>query len=190
MANFVYLLVEEKTGEALVVDSGWETGPIVSAARDAGARVKYIVATHEHFDHSATLRELADEVGGEVVAHRDSPLSCDRRVGEGDELLIGREKVKVLHTPGHTEDSICLFDGKNVFTGDTLFIGNIGKFERGMAEVMFHSLHDVIAKLPGRTQVCPGHDYGEVPGRTLGEEVKLNPFLGPGDLRTFLALFS
>lgn len=190
MANFVYLVVDESSKEGMVVDSGWETRPIVSAAEAAGVKVLFVVATHEHFDHTSTLRELADEVGAKVVAHRDSPIDCDLKVVDGEELKVGEASVRVLHTPGHTEDSICLFDGKSVFTGDTLFVGTIGRFDRARGEAIYRSLHEVLMKLPGRTMMYPGHDYGEVPCRTLREEKEGNPFLMTRDLRSFLSLFS
>jgi hydroxyacylglutathione hydrolase len=190
MANFVYLLYEEQTREGLVVDSGWETEPIVRAAEEVGVRVKYVVATHEHFDHTSTLNELAGRTGATIVAHQDSPLDCGIRVSDGEELMLGRGRVRVVHTPGHTEDSICLYDGRDLFTGDTLFIGTIGKFERITAEPMYHSLHEVISKFPDSSIVYPGHDYGDVPKRTLGEEKATNPFLGARDVRTFLSLFA
>jgi hydroxyacylglutathione hydrolase len=189
MANFVYLVVDEKTKEALVVDSGWETGPIVKAAEALSARVKFIVATHGHFDHVTTVRELAGKVGGRVVAYASSPVECDLRVGGGDVLKLGDKTVKVLYTPGHTEDSICLYDGENVFTGDTLFVGTIGKFDRESAETIYKSIHEMVIKLPDSTMMYPGHDYGEVPFRTLGEERVSNPYLVVKDLRSFLSLF-
>jgi glyoxylase-like metal-dependent hydrolase (beta-lactamase superfamily II) len=190
MANFVYLLLEPKSTEALVVDSGWETSPIVKAVEELGAKVKFVVATHEHFDHTSTLGELAEELGAKVVVHQNSPIDHDVSVVDGEELKLGRKGVKVLHTPGHTEDSICLYDGKNLFTGDTLFVGAIGKFEREMSKVMYDSLHGVIMKLPDSTVIYPGHDYGEVPFRTLGEEKALNPFLPVRDIRSFMSLFA
>ena len=190
MANFVYLVVEEKTKEALVVDSGWETKPIEEAASEAGAKVKFVVATHEHFDHVSTIPDLAERFGARVVAHENSPLRCDVRVTDGSEVRLGGRTVRVLHTPGHTEDSICLYDGREVFTGDTLFVGTIGKFDPERAEAIYNSLHGVILKLPGSTVLFPGHDYGEVKSRTLAEEKDSNPFLMTRDLRSFLSLFS
>jgi hydroxyacylglutathione hydrolase len=190
MQNFVYLVIDEETREAMVVDSGWETSPITDAAREAGAEVKLAVATHEHFDHVTTLRQLADALGAKVVAHMNSPIDCDLRVEDGDELKLGGSAVRILHTPGHTEDSICLYDGREVFTGDTLFVGTIGRFERERAEAMYSSLHNVILKLPPNTILFPGHDYGEVKSRTLREEKDANPFLMTRDLRSFLSLFS
>jgi len=190
MANFVYLVVEEVGKEAMVVDSGWETGPIEAAIRGTGAKVRFVVATHEHFDHVSTIPDLASKIGAKVVAHENSPIECDLRVRDGEELKLGGKKVRVLYTPGHTEDSICLYDGKEVFTGDTLFVGAIGRFEKERAEAMYTSLHEVILRLPPSTIMYPGHDYGEVPWRTLGEERVANPFLTTEDLRSFLSLFS
>lgn len=189
MANLVYLVVEQRTKEALVVDSGWETKPITDAAQRTGARVKFAVATHEHFDHVSSLHELARGFDAKVVAHKDSTVECDVRVRDGDAIKIGGKDVRILHTPGHTEDSICLFDGVDVFTGDTLFVGTIGRFERKRAEAMYSSLHDVILKLPPETMLYPGHDYGDVRSRTLSEERASNPFLMKGDFREFLSLF-
>lgn len=190
MANFVYLLVDEASREALVVDSGWETGPIEAAAKESGAKMKFVVATHEHFDHVTTINELAERLGAKVVAHENSPVQCDLRVRDKEELKLGGKSIRVLHTPGHTEDSICLYDGREVFTGDTLFVGTIGRFDRERAQAMYTSLHDVILKLPPNTIVYAGHDYGDVRSRTLREERAANPFLMTRDFRSFLSLFS
>lgn len=190
MANFVYLLVEEGSREAMLIDSGWETAPIEAEAKRLDAHVKFAVATHEHFDHVSTIDEAAAKLGAKVVAHRDSPIGCEMRVGHGEELRLGGKGVKVLHTPGHTEDSICLYDGREVFTGDTLFIGTIGRFDGERAEAMYNSLHNVILKLPPETIVYPGHDYGEVRSRSLKDEAETNPFLMARDLRSFLSIFS
>ena len=190
MANFVYIVMDEESREALLVDSGWETGPILAESARLGAKVKFAVATHEHFDHVTTLREAASSLGAEVVAHEDSPVECDVRVGDHGELKLGRAAVRVLHTPGHTEDSICLYDGREIFTGDTLFVGAIGRFDDGKGGAMFNSLHNVIMRLPPATMMYPGHDYGEVPSRSLGDEAANNPYLGTKELRSFLSLFS
>ena len=188
MQNFAYLLADRPGGEALAIDSGWETGPIVNAAREVGVKVKFAVATHNHFDHTSTLRELAGVLGAKVVAHERSPIDHDVSVKGGDVLMVGQNEVKVIYTPGHTEDSICLYDGENLFTGDTLFIGNCGRTDLpgGSTEEMFRSLHDVILKLPPLTTIYPGHDYGDVPFRKLGEEAQSNPALSARTYAEFL----
>jgi glyoxylase-like metal-dependent hydrolase (beta-lactamase superfamily II) len=187
MQNFAYLLVDEGSREAMAIDSGWETDPIVEAAEREKMVVKYAVATHEHFDHVTTLRELADRLGAKVVAHEASGIDADLRVRGGDALELGQVRVEVIHTPGHTEDSICLFDGRNVFTGDTLFIGNCGRTDLpgGSVRKMYHSLHDTILALPPETLIYPGHDYGNAPYRSLGEERKTNPTLLANSLEEF-----
>jgi len=187
MDNFAYLLVDRTSKEAIVVDSGWETNPILKAVQAKGAIVKYVVATHEHFDHTSTIADLAKQLNSKVVAHSASPIEHDISVDDGDELVIGRSKVRVVHTPGHTADSICLYDGENVFTGDTLFVDTIGKFDDSNADDMYHSLHDVLMKLPDSTMVYSGHDYGEVPFRTLGEEKADNVFLRAKSLSEFVS---
>ncbi len=190
MANFAYVLVDERSHEGAVIDSGWETEPIVRAVQEMGAKVRYAIATHEHFDHTSTLRELSERLGAKVVAHQNSPIDCDVKVTDGQQLKLGGTAVRVLHTPGHTEDSICLYDGSNIFTGDTLFVGTIGRFDRMRAEAMYKSLSEVLLRLPDSTMMYPGHDYGDVRSRTLLEERGANPFLMARDLRSFLSLFS
>jgi hydroxyacylglutathione hydrolase len=190
MKNFDYLLMDGSSGEAVAIDSGWETGPVVRVAREDGMQVKYVIATHGHFDHVETLAELAGKLGAQTVAHESSELSTDVRVRGDDELKIGGTSIRVIHTPGHTRDSICLFDGKNLFTGDTLFIGNCGRTDLpgGSTSQLYHSLHSVLMALPRETVVYPGHDYGEVPSRTLGEEMETNPTLLARNLEEFMGV--
>jgi hydroxyacylglutathione hydrolase len=187
MQNFDYLLMDEESGDAMAIDSGWETGPVVRAAEKEGMKVRYVVATHGHFDHVETLRDLAQQLGAKLVVHEASELEADVRVKDGETLVLGKVPVRVIHTPGHTPDSICLFDGEEVFTGDTLFIGNCGRTDLpgGSTAQLFHSLHDVLMALPPGTMVYPGHDYGEVPSRRLGEEAKVNPTLLAKNLKEF-----
>jgi len=188
MQNFAYLLADRPGGEALAIDSGWETEPIINAAEEVGVKVKFAVGTHNHFDHTSTLRELAGALGAKVVAHERSPLDHDLSVKGGDVLMVGQNEIKVIYTPGHTPDSICLYDGENLFTGDTLFIGNCGRTDLpgGSTEEMFRSLRDVILKLPPSTTIYPGHDYGDVPSRKLGEETQSNPALSARTYAEFL----
>jgi len=190
MQNFVYLLADRRGGEAIVIDSGWETEPIVDAVKELGAKVKFAVGTHNHFDHVSTLRELAETLGAKVVAHEHSFTDHAVSVKEGDVLAIGKNEVKVIYTPGHTPDSICLYDGGNLFTGDTLFIGNCGRTDLpgGSTKEMFRSLHDVILNLPPSTIIYPGHDYGDVPFRKLGEESQSNPTLSARTYAEFVGV--
>ncbi len=167
-----------------------ETAPVVNRARLDGLRVKFVVATHEHYDHVTTLEELATKLGAVPVSHEASTVLGGMKVKDGDVLLLGTRAVRVLHTPGHTRDSICLFDGENLFTGDTLFIGAWGRTDLpgGSAEELFRSLHEIIMRLPRETMLFPGHDYGEVPSRRLGEEMRTNSALLARSFEEFLAI--
>lgn len=191
MQNFVYLVVDESSKEALVVDSGWETDPIIQAAKNEKAKVLYVVATHSHFDHISSIEELAGQFEARTIAHEVAHIDQDLSVKDGDRIVIGESSLKVVHTPGHTEDSICLYGGECLFTGDTLFIGNCGRTDLpgGSAEKLFKSLHDVILKLPPETVIYPGHNYGDVPFRNLGEESQINPVLQARSVEEFSNIF-
>jgi hydroxyacylglutathione hydrolase len=179
MQNFAYLVEDEGSKEAIAIDSGWETNPIVRLASSERLRVKYVCATHGHFDHVKTNGSLAAELGADTVAFEGSGLDPKVQVGDGDALKIGGSSLRVIHTPGHTEDSVCYYDGNHLFTGDTLFIDAWGRTDLpgGSSATLFSSLHDVIMSLPESTVIYPGHDYGSVPFRTLGEESRKNPAL-------------
>ena len=190
MQNFNYLVMDEETREAMAVDSGWEIAPIVERAEAERMDVRYAVATHHHFDHVKTLGALAEALGAEVAAYESSSVPSKVRLRDGEVLTLGKGRVKVLHTPGHTPDSICLYDGAHLFTGDTLFIGYWGRTDLpgGSAETLYSSLHEKVMALPGKTVICPGHDYGEVPSRTLAEEARANPALRAKSAREFVGL--
>ena len=190
MQNFAYLVEDERSREALAVDSGWETEPIVKLATGEGMRVKYVCATHGHFDHVNTMDKLASELDAATVAFSGSDVRPKVGVRDGDVLRLGEGDVRVIHTPGHTEDSVCYYDGSHLFTGDTLFIEAWGRTDLpgGSDAVLYSSLHEVIMALPGDTVVYPGHDYGSVPFRTLGEEARKNPALRAKTLAEFRRL--
>jgi glyoxylase-like metal-dependent hydrolase (beta-lactamase superfamily II) len=186
--NFVYLLIDEPSGEALAIDSGWDIDPIATVVRDEELDLKFAIATHHHSDHAATLWQLARMFDAKVVVHESSPLSHDLAVGHGDTLAIGKLKVRILHTPGHTDDSICVYDGRNLFTGDTVLIGTCGRTDMvgGSSKKLYNTLQSKILRLPRKTILYPGHDYGEAPFRRLSEEVRHNPELAAKSYPEFL----
>jgi hydroxyacylglutathione hydrolase len=190
MQNFDYLLMDEKSNEAMAIDSGWEVSPVVKVVSNEGMGVKYVCATHGHYDHVKTLDELARGLRAETVSHENSELKTTQKVRDGDVLKVGECSVKVIHTPGHTEDSVCYYDGRNLFTGDTLFIDAWGRTDLpgGSPAKMFSSLHEIIMKLSPETVIYSGHDYGEVPFRTLGEECRKNPALRAKSVEEFVRL--
>ncbi|HEY7852524.1 MAG TPA: MBL fold metallo-hydrolase, partial [Caulobacteraceae bacterium] len=119
------------------------------AARE-GLRVRYVIDSHTHADHFSGAREIGRTLGAQVVAHRLSPAPyVDLRLEDGDQLMVGGLRLKALHTPGHTRDSMCILAGDRVFTGDTLLIGGTGRTDlpTGDPDALYDSLFNVVLKL-------------------------------------------
>jgi glyoxylase-like metal-dependent hydrolase (beta-lactamase superfamily II) len=124
-----------------------------------------------------------------IVAHKLSRANFDLAVEDGDVLTVGKIQIKVIYTPGHTVDSICLLvDKKKLLTGDTLFVGECGRtdFGGGSSKSMYNSLFNKLMKLDDEVEVYPGHDYGAKPSSTIGEERKSNYTLQPRSLGDFI----
>jgi glyoxylase-like metal-dependent hydrolase (beta-lactamase superfamily II) len=143
--------------------------------------VKYIINTHTHWDHVAGNHELKRRTGAKVVTHPLGRVPRDMEVDHGDIISLGRLRIKVLHTPGHSPDSICLLVDKKLLTGDTLFVGDCGRTDLpgGDPVGMYHSLFKVISQLDDDVEVYPGHDYGPRPSSTVGYEKSHNYTLEP-----------
>ncbi len=175
-----YITYEPVSKQAVLIDPSVEIGCDVyqSFLQENGLTLKYIIETHTHADHISLAKEMRVATGASLVRHGLAPSATkDITVSGGEELLLGKEKLKVLGTPGHTNESVSLYNGSEVFTGDTLLIGGTGRtdFQIGNSQSLYQSLHFVIARLPGETIVRPGHNYN---GRTqvlLQDELKLNP---------------
>ncbi len=126
--NFSYIIADEATREAAVVDASFNAGEILRVLKSEGFTLRYIVCTHGHSDHTAGNSELQSALGGQIVAHRLSKVRADVKVEDSQVLKVGKVVMKVIYTPGHTPDGICLLaDGKKLLTGDTLFIGDVGR---------------------------------------------------------------
>lgn len=180
MQNFTYLVGDPATKRALIVDPSFDALVAVRLAEELGYTVEAILDTHEHFDHCSDNAVAKHRTGGKVMAHRlaDVPEK-DRDLEDGDIVKVGELKVKVLHTPGHSPGSVVYHVGTHAFTGDTLFVGNIGRIDlpHSSPSAMYESLFEKVAKLPEETIVDPGHDYGATKTSTIGRELKQNPYL-------------
>ncbi|HEX7892270.1 MAG TPA: MBL fold metallo-hydrolase [Ramlibacter sp.] len=160
------------------------------AARD-GLRIHYVVDTHTHADHFSAGRSLAQSLGAPLVMHRASTAPrVDMRVDDGDMLLVGKLKLQVLHTPGHTQDSLCLVAEDRVFTGDTLLIGGTGRTDlpTGDAGALYDSLFGKLLKLDAALKVFPAHDYKGHSHSTIGEEIAGNPRLQVKNRAAFIEM--
>jgi glyoxylase-like metal-dependent hydrolase (beta-lactamase superfamily II)/rhodanese-related sulfurtransferase len=145
-----------------------------------GVHIRYVVDTHTHADHFSASRGLGKALQAPVVMHRLSPAPfADLRLDDGDMLIVGELRLKAMHTPGHTRDSLCLVAEDRVFTGDTLLIGGTGRTDlpTGDPHALYESLFEKLLKLPPETLVFPAHDYKGRSHSTIGTEIADNPRL-------------
>ncbi len=187
--NFSYIIADKSTREAAVVDSSYNADEIRRVLEAEKFTLKYISSTHGHSDHTAGNSELQSGFGGQIVAHRLSKIGADVKVDDGDVLKVGAVEIKVLYTPGHTVDGICLLvDGEKLLTGDTLFVGECGRTDLpgGNPRSLYASLFGKLLKLNDAVQVYPGHDYGLHPSSTIGEERRSNYVLQPRSVEEFV----
>ena len=187
--NFSYIIADDTTREAAVVDSSFNAGEIARTLKTENLNLKYIINTHSHSDHTAGNAELHSMFKAVTVAHKLSGINADTEVEDGDVIRVGQIPVKVIHTPGHTPDSICLLiDNQKLLTGDTLFVGECGRTDLlgGNSKQMYNSLFNKILKLNDEIEVYPGHDYGPKPYSTIGEEKRSNYTLEPRTLTEFI----
>ena len=184
LQNFVYVLADDVTRRALVVDPGWDTQAILARLAEHDLTLAGLLVTHTHFDHINAVGELVTQADVPVYVHRDErePMpvrsSSVKRVVGGDEIPLGDQAVRLLHTPGHTPGSTCFLINDCLLSGDTLFVKACGRSDLpgGDPEQLHHSLGR-IAALDERITVYPGHDYGDTPQSTIGAEKRENPFL-------------
>ncbi|MBI4787387.1 MAG: MBL fold metallo-hydrolase [Chloroflexi bacterium] len=192
-----YILGDENTREAIVIDPGGNARDILNTLEQHRLKVSAIVNTHAHFDHVLALNDLraathapfllhADEAPILAAAERSAgafgmyvkqPEAADRLLRDGDHVTAGTITLQVLHTPGHTPGGICLLQDKKVFVGDTLFQGSVGRtdFPGGDYATLMRSIRDKLLPLPEDTVVYSGHG----PATTIGEEKQLNPIVRP-----------
>ncbi len=191
--NFSYIIADDTTLEAAVVDSSFNAGEILRILKAENLKLKYIISTHGHSDHTAGNPELQSQFNAKIVAHRLSSIRADVKVDDADILQVGKVHIKVIYTPGHTVDGICLLvDGKKLLTGDTLFVGECGRtdLQGGNSRSMYDSLFNKLLKLNDDVEVYPGHDYGSKPHSTIGEERRSNYVLQPRSIEEFVVFMS
>ena len=179
MQNFSYIVADDDTDDAIIIDPSWDLVELELIIKEHNLNVKYIVNTHHHFDHTLGNDEMIQFTKAPVIQHEFSELKNDLVVKDGDFIEFGNTKLKVLHTPGHSQDSICLMGDGKIFTGDTLFVGNCGRIDLpgGSAKDLFHSLFDVLYSLDDDLVLYPGHNYGPSETSTIGQEKITNLIL-------------
>ncbi len=190
MANFTYVIADEKSKLAAVIDPSWDLEKVLDALKKQDLKLQYIINTHTHFDHVLGNEQLAALTDAEIIMHKNSNLDKNITVDDGDTIKLGNLNINVLYTPGHSKDSICLFVENKLFTGDTLFVGNCGRVDLpgGSASELYDSLFGKLVKLDDRLEIYPGHDYGSKPVSSIGYEKKTNHILTPRTKEEFLLL--
>jgi hydroxyacylglutathione hydrolase len=176
--NFAYLIGDGASGEGAAVDVGYNPKRVIERASEIGLTLRWIFATHSHYDHVDAIPELREATGARYAAF-NTVSSIDRPLSDGDELELGAVRIRVMHCPGHSDDSIALLlDRTKCLTGDELFVGKIGgTATEAMARQQHESLHSKLMSLDDRVEVWPGHDFGLTPTSTIGAERQANPFL-------------
>ena len=160
------------------------------AARD-GLRIHYLIDTHTHADHFSATQELSRQLDVPVAMHREGPAPfVDLRLDDGEMLVLGKLRLQVFHTPGHTRDSMCLCVEDRVFTGDTLLIGGTGRTDlpSGDPEALYDSLFNRVLRLDPALKVHPAHEYNSRSHSTIAQELAGNPRLQVRDRAAFVEM--
>jgi len=186
--NFSYIIGDEETKSAALVDPAWEVDNLLAMCEELGFKVTRVINTHSHHDHVEGNEAVAKRTGAKVVMHEKSSVRKDIAVKDGDIIEVGSLKVKVIYTPGHCPDHICLLVDGKLLTGDTLFVGECGRTDLagGNPSDMYVSLVKKILTLDDSIEVYPGHDYGNKPSSTIGYERKNNYTLKPRTQEEFI----
>lgn len=167
-----YIVVCQASGESLLVDAPGEADKVLKQL--AGTKPKYIVLTHNHIDHIGALEELKSKLKIPLAAHHEDAVRLatkpDMELKDGDIIEVGKLKINVLHTPGHTPGSLCFLVGKYLISGDTIFPGGPGKTGTSADfKQIVKSIEGKLFVLPDDTQVYPGHGEGTVVGKEKKE---------------------
>jgi glyoxylase-like metal-dependent hydrolase (beta-lactamase superfamily II) len=187
--NFGYLAADDKTRSAVIIDPSYSPDLIYTFAQERKYNIEYTFNTHNHYDHTNGNESIFKLSGIKPLLFGDIEPKSKLPVSDGAQFPLGELTIKIIHTPGHTEDAICIYAGDAVFTGDTLFVGKVGGTDYNQGAIAeYHSLHDKLMTLPNATRVFPGHNYGVAPESTILNERNTNPFLVQPDLKSFINL--
>lgn len=196
MQNFNYLIGCVETKECGVVDPAFEVDRIVKVAKKDGMEIKKTLLTHTHYDHIDGIEELIKRTDLEkIYVHKNEAKALLQykekiiEIEDGATISIGNLSLRVIHTPGHLPGCVCYLGDNFVITGDTLFAGSIGRtdFPESNVRDMYKSLQK-LKKLPDKTIVYPGHDYGAVITSTIGQEKVNNPYMMISSEEVFLKM--
>ncbi|MFZ0696800.1 MAG: MBL fold metallo-hydrolase [Nitrososphaeraceae archaeon] len=190
MSNFSYIIADDNSKFAAIVDPSWDLEKILKILENDNWQAKMIINTHNHFDHIQGNEQIAAATGAPILQYaRSSQKGNHVKVKDGEQIKLGNTEITILHTPGHSKESICLLvDDRFVFTGDTLFVESCGRIDLAGGDVneMYDSLLNKVRGLNDELIVYPGHNYGSSPWSTMGKEKNNNPTLQPRSRQDFI----
>ena len=193
-STYTYILADDATGEAVVIDPVLENvDRDMALLRESGLTLRHVLDTHVHADHVTGAQGLKQKTGATTCVCGDcGTWGYDRELGDGDVITFGGERIDVIATPGHTPGSVCYKWRDAVFTGDTLLIGGCGRtdFQHGSAGDLFDSITGRLFSLDDATRVYPGHDYHGRASSTIGEERRSNPRLAGRTREEFVEIMA
>jgi glyoxylase-like metal-dependent hydrolase (beta-lactamase superfamily II) len=191
--NFSYIIYSRKNNSAIIVDPGFEPEKTINYIINNNLILRYIIITHHHSDHSYGVITIKNKFPkARIIASKEDGekinTDIDIFVKDKDKLKLGEINLEFLLTPGHTPDGICIIvNNKAIITGDTLFIGDCGRTDLpgGNLQIMYNTLKNKIMPLPNNLIIYPGHDYGDKPYDTLGNQKKNNKTLNIKNFNDF-----
>jgi len=187
-----YLIGCAETCAAVLIDPELsQIDRYLALAGHYGLRIRHLIDTHTHADHFSATRELARRLNISIAMHQSSPAPfVDMRLGDGESIVLGKLRINVMHTPGHTRDSMCLRVENRLFTGDTLLIGATGRTDlpTGDPEALHDSLFNRLLRLDPVLEVYPAHEYKNREHTTLAQELQQNPRLQKRDRGEFVEM--
>lgn len=191
--NFCYIIFCQKKKKAAVVDPGYNFSNLIKTIAKNNWNLEYIIATHYHIDHTGCINQLKESYPNSkiIASEKDGSLldaQVDIKVIDEDKIKLGNVYLKFILTPGHTPGGICIIvDNELLLTGDTLFIGDCGRtdLQGGNITQMFKTLQEKIVPLPDQLIVYPGHDYGDKPFDSLGNQKRTNKALLAKNFKEF-----
>ncbi|HWW20943.1 MAG TPA: rhodanese-like domain-containing protein, partial [Steroidobacteraceae bacterium] len=187
-----YLIGCQRSCAAVLIDPELtQIDRYLGLATHHSVRIRYLIDTHTHADHFSATRELARRLEVPIVMHQASPAPfVDMRLGDGESIVLGDLRIHVMHTPGHTRDSMCLRVDNHLFTGDTLLIGATGRTDlpTGDPEALHDSLFNRLLRMDAALEVHPAHEYKNRSHTTLAQEIEHNPRLQKRERAEFVEM--
>ncbi len=189
MDNYSYVVYCPSTSRAVGIDPSMKPEAMLEVVEQHELSLELVINTHGHNDHIAGNNVVLEKTGARLAAHPADQPDTDIKIDEGTVLSVGIGHLQVMHTPGHTPGSVVLYSGKDLITGDTLFVSRCGRADLPGSdpEALYNSLQRIKA-LPPETQIFPGHNYGPKTVSTLAWELENNDFLKCPDLESFITL--